>query len=114
MGMRKYCREIARNRLKAMDVGNVNKKMAGKARLSHGKVRKMLKTKKDRKQLIAFRKAGVQLWRRVLWGDMANYGYMAQCHPEELKRKQRRGLFKRPIVKPSDIKGTIKARGERA
>ncbi len=109
MGMRKYQREVARNRLKAMGVGNVNKKMAGKARLSHGKVRKMMNTKLGRKQLNMLSKAGIQLWRRVLWGDLAKYGYMAQCHPEELKRKKRRTI--RKIGNPADIKGTIAAKG---
>lgn len=109
--MRKYQREVARNRLKALGVGNVNRKMAGKVRMSHGQVRKMFRTKLGRKRLGMIAKAGIANWRRVLWGDLATSAYMAQCHPEELKRKRRRRMI-RGIGKPSDISGTIAVKGE--
>ena len=99
MGLRKYEREIARSRLKALGVGNVNKKMNGKVRMSHGKVRKMMKYKLGRKQLNSLIKAGVANWRRVTWGDLAHDGYLAQCHPEELKRKLNRRKMIRKKVK---------------
>ena len=107
MGMRKYQREIARNRLKALGVGNVNKKMRGKVRMSHGKARRMQQTMCNRVRLETLKKVGIQLWRRVLWGDLATEAYMAQCHPKELKRKRRRG-FRYPT--PADIKGTIRTK----
>lgn len=106
MGMRKYYRGIAKARLKAMGVGNVNKKMRGRVRMTHGQVRKMLRTKLGRKKIAALAKAGVANWRRVLWGDLATEGYMMQCHPEELKRKKRRGLVKPGSIK--EINATMK------
>ena len=111
MGMRKYQRQIAKARLKAMGVGNVNKKMNGKVRLSHGQVRKMYRTKLGRKRMKLLAHAGISNWRRVLWGDLATEAFMAQCHPEELKRKRKKGRIIRHIEKPdlnTDIKGTIR------
>jgi len=111
--MRKYQREVARNRLKALGVGNVNKKMNGKVRLSHGQVRKMYRTKLGRKRMKLLAQAGIANWRRVLWGDLATSAYMAQCHPEELKRKRKRRMI-RGLGKPEDINinGTIAVKGE--
>lgn len=53
MGIRSIERQIARARMKAMGVGDVNKKLGGT-------------------------KDGVQNWRRVLTGDMATQGLAAQ------------------------------------
>ena len=85
----------------------MNKKMRGKVRMSHGKARRMQRTMCNRVRLETLKKVGVQLWRRVLWGDLATEAYMAQCHPEELKRKRRRGFR---YATPADIKGTIRTK----
>ena len=92
MGMRKYQRSVAKARLKALGVGNVNRKMAGRVRLGHGKARKMQRTMCNRVRLSEIKKAGIQNWRRVLWGELSTEAYMRQCHPEELKRKARRRI----------------------
>ena len=61
--MRKYLRAIAKARMKACGVGNVNKKMARK------------------------NEKGEKLWRAFLWGEYAEQGRKAQVKP---KRKVRR------------------------
>ena len=94
MGMRKYQRQIAKSRLKALGVGNVNKKMRGKVRMSHGKARRMQRTMCNRVRLETLKKAGIQNWRRVLWGDLAKDAYLAQCRPELLKKRKNRRVVR--------------------
>ena len=98
MGMRKYERSVAKARLKAMGVGNVNRKMNGKIRMSHGQVRKLYRTKLGRKKIKLLARVGIANWRRVLYGDLSKEAYMIQCHPEELKRKIRKGRIIRKVA----------------
>ena len=66
MGIRSIERQIAKSRMAAMGVGNVNKKVSG-------------------------RKDDVPNWKRVLSGDMAKQGLAAQLgHGVRSKRKIRR------------------------
>ena len=66
MGTRSIKRQIAKGRMKAMGVGNVNKKLGGV-------------------------KAGVPNWKRVLYGDMSSQGLAAQlCQGIRSKRKLRK------------------------
>ena len=60
MGIRNIKRQIARNRLAAMGVGNVNKKMRHYRRDTDGKPLEQ------------------PLWKRVLSGDLAKKGFAAQ------------------------------------
>ena len=73
MGIRTIERQIAKARMKAMGVGNVNKKMSAARRDEDGK----------RKEL--------PIWRRVLTGDLAKQGLAAQLGTgAKSKRKLRR------------------------
>ncbi len=63
--MRKYLRQMAKARLKAMGVGNVNRKM---------------KNRKD----------GVPLWQAVLYGDSGKDAERAQMNYGKLLKAQRR------------------------
>ena len=61
--MRKYKRQIARERLTIIGVGNVNKKMGKKNN-------------------------GVPMWRAVLTGDLGKQAEKAQCpNPKKQKKK---------------------------
>lgn len=72
MGIRSIKRQIAKARLKAMGVGNVNKKIAAPGRGKDGKNQK-------------------PLWERVLYGDLAAQGIAAQLgQGVKSRRKLRR------------------------
>ena len=68
--MRKYLRQIAKDRLAFLGAERVNRNMG--AKIKNGKNRRMQRTKNNRalysKQLNEQRKA---LWREVLFGDLA-------------------------------------------
>ncbi len=68
MGMRKYYRAIAKERLKA--VGADANKAFGTG-LERGFVRKKRKFRKGRRLLARYREAYQPLWKRVLWGKDA-------------------------------------------
>ena len=93
MGMRKYARQIAKDRLQAMGVGNVNRKMRGKFHLSKGQLRKMMGNTHGRKYMKQLRQEGVANWRRVVYGDLAKEAWMAQMRLGQVRG--RRSLYKR-------------------
>ena len=66
MGMRKYQREIARNRIRVTGAGNVNRKMG------------------------AMNKEGVPLWRRIIFGDLAKDAEAFQLRGNKNSRNIRR------------------------
>ena len=65
--MRKYLRQIAKARMKACGVGNVNKKMA------------------------RMNSKGEKLWQAFLWGEFAKDGIRAQFR-QGLKRRTKRKI----------------------
>ena len=74
MGMRKYYRAIARNRMQACgmkfkDVG-IN--------FIHSRIRKLTKTRNGRKKLREESEANIPLWKRMLWGKDAKAAFYAQ------------------------------------
>ncbi len=76
MGMRKYYRAIARNRMQACsmkfkDVG-INS--------IPSRIRKLMKTRNGRKKLRNECEAVLPLWRRFLWGKEANRAFFAQMN----------------------------------
>ena len=74
MGMRKYCRAIAKERLKAMGM-DPNSLGSG---MSHGVHRRFQRTKHNRKIMAEVQKVYPPLWKRVLWGKYAKDAEAAQ------------------------------------
>ena len=93
MGMRKYARQIAKERLQAMGIGNVNEKLGSKVHLSKGQLRKMMRTGQGRKYMKKLRNEGVPNWRRVMYGDLSKEAWMTQMRLGQVRG--RRNLFKR-------------------
>ena len=74
MGMRKYYRAIAKERLKAL---GMDPKSLG-AGMSRGIHRRFMRTKHNRKIISEVQKAYPPLWKRVLWGKYAKDAEAAQ------------------------------------
>ena len=77
MGMRKYQRAIAKDRLRAMGCERINKHMG--LQLNRAKLREAFRClgKEKRRQL----REGLRtkpLWKRVLWGDLKKDAWYAQ------------------------------------
>lgn len=79
MGMRKYCRAIAKDRMRALGAGSINTHMG--LHISRAKLREELRTK--------------PVWRRVLWGDVAKDAWYAQVG----KYMNTRGKVRRRAVR---------------
>ena len=68
MGLRKYEREIARNRMMEMGIGKVNKRMGYSMKPSLN--RKWQRTYKGKKKFVFLHK-NLPMWKRILYGDLA-------------------------------------------
>lgn len=77
MGMRKYCRAIAKDRLRALGAGQINKHMG--LHISRAKLREAFRClgKEKRKQLREDLRTK-PVWKRVLWGDVKKDAWFAQ------------------------------------
>ena len=77
MGMRKYQRAIAKDRLRAMGAGRINKHMG--LQLNRAKLRDAFRClgKEKRRQLREELRTK-PLWKRVLWGDLKKDALYAQ------------------------------------
>lgn len=76
MSQRSSMRSIAKARLQAMGVPNVNEVMG--LGLSNSKNRRMQRTSQGRKQLANIQKKHIPVWRRVTTGSLAREGFKAQ------------------------------------
>ena len=68
MGLRKYERAIAKDRLLEMGVDRVNRKIGYSMKNSFN--RKLHRTNKGKKKFARLTE-NLPLWKRVLWGDLA-------------------------------------------
>ena len=95
MGMRKYCREIARDRLRCMGADHVNSKMGfGISRAKLAEAFRLLGRENRKKLRESLRSA---MWRRVLWGDLAADGKRAQLMRGNNRRAKLSGKAKRAV-----------------
>lgn len=81
MGMRKYLRNIAKDRMADMHIGEVNKKMGVSDKvMTRRQMMRMERTYNGRRKvrLILRKMYNWPMWRRVLFGNMAKAGYQAQ------------------------------------
>ena len=76
MGLRKYKRAIAKNRLDAMGVKS--NYLGNRLMFQGGALRKKMKTAHGQRYLEYLRKKKMPIWRRVLEGDLAKDGLRAQ------------------------------------
>jgi len=74
MGMRKYYRAIARDRMQAE---GIRFKDVGISSIPSG-IKKLMKTRSGRKKLRKESESAFPLWRRVLWGKEAKQAFSAQ------------------------------------
>lgn len=77
MGMRKYCRTIAKDRLRAMGGDRINDHMG--LHINRAKLREAFRCmgKEKRKELREDLRTKA-LWKRVLWGDLKKDAWYAQ------------------------------------
>lgn len=73
--MRKYLREIAKARLKAMGIEHVNKRFG--MGMKNSQARKLQRTYAGRKRLDFIRSTKEPVWRAVIFGSMAKDGRKA-------------------------------------
>lgn len=88
MGLRKYERQIAKERMKALGIGNVNRNMGGKAYFGKGKLRKLMGCRHGRKLMNKLRQDGMARWRRVMYGDLARDAWLAQMRQGQVRARR--------------------------
>lgn len=87
MGLRKYKREIARNRMAEIGIDEVNKRMGYSMKPSLN--RKWQRTYKGKKKF-ALLHQNLPVWRRILYGDLAEeyWKRIKNRRAQMMKRKE--------------------------
>ena len=94
MGMRKYCRAIAKDRMRALGAGSINTHMG--LHISRAKLREAFRCMgKEKRKLLREELRTKPVWRRVLWGDVAKDAWYAQVG----KYMNARGKVRRRAVR---------------
>lgn len=94
MGMRKYYRAIAKDRLRAMGVERINKQMG--IHIDNKQLREAFRHmgKEKKRQLREELLPTKPMWRRVLWGNLKKDAWNAQVGRFMNGRRVRRKAFK--------------------
>lgn len=78
MGMRKYYRAIAKDRIRALGGERINRHMG--LHISRAKLREAFRCMGERKKKLLREELMTKpLWKRVMWGDLEKDGWYAQA-----------------------------------
>ena len=104
MGMRKYQRQIAKARLKAMGVKP--SRLSSNTMPPRGTLRKLMQYRHGRAYLEMIRNLKAPVWQRVLWGDLSKAAFRDQMiEGQKIKRRKlgQQAMAKRRIRKVEGV-----------
>ena len=96
MSIRSAQRQVAKARMAALGIDQINRKMGPKIRYTRGTIRKMMRTRLGRQDKEKYAELESANWRRVLMGDLAEAAEKAQIGDKK-HRKDGSGSVARKI-----------------